>query len=94
MDISSATAQIVPNQFKAIKAPINVSNVSWRAVPVFGMLKQESTQNIYVTLTKPFSAGLLNLDAQIRCSWNQYTTVQMDLKHSQQIEKNIWCNAI
>ena len=85
MDISSATAEVAPNQFKAIKAFINASNVSWGVVHVFGMLKKQSTQNIYVTFTKCFPPGLLNLGAQIRCAWNQYTTVQMDLKYPQQI---------
>ena len=85
MDISSATAEVAPNQFKAIKAFINASNVSWGVAHVFGMLKKKSTQNIYVTFTKRFPPGLLNLGAQIRCAWNQYTTVQTDLKYPQQI---------
>ena len=85
LDISSATAQVAPDQFKAIKVSINVSNVPWRVAHVFGMVKKKSIQNIYVTFTKLFLSGLLNLGAQIRCTWNQYTTVQMDLKYLQQI---------
>ena len=36
-------------------------------------------------LSQNFSPGLLNLGAQIKCAWNQYTTVQMELEYSQQI---------
>ena len=80
--ISNATAQVAPDQIKVIKPSINVSNVSWSVLHVFGMLKKKSTQNIYVTFTKLFSPGLLNLGAQIRCAWNQ---CQTDLKYPQQI---------
>ena len=70
-------------QFKSIKASTNVSNVSWRVAHVFGILRTKSTQNIYVIFTNSFSPGLLNLGTQIRCAWNQYTTVQKDLKYPQ-----------
>ena len=76
---------VSPKPIQGYQTSINMSNVSWRVVHVFGMLKKKSTQNIYVTFTKCFSPGLLNLGAQIRCAWNQYTTVQMDLKYPQQI---------
>ena len=36
-------------------------------------------------LPQIFSPGLLNLGAQIKYAWNQYTTIQMDLKYLQQI---------
>ena len=36
-------------------------------------------------VSQNFSSGLLNLGAQIKCAWNQYTTVQMELEYSQQI---------
>ena len=40
LDVSSATAQSAPDQIKAIKPSISVSNVSWSVLHVFGMLKK------------------------------------------------------
>ena len=47
-----------------------------------GMLKKKSIYAKYLfTFTNFVSSDLPNLDAQVRCAYNQYITVQTDLKH-------------
>ena len=67
---------------KAVKASINVSNVSYMSCALLCMLiKKLFTQNIYVYFCKRFFPGIPNLGTQIRCAQNRYTAFQSDLKY-------------
>ena len=75
---------------KAVKASINVSNVSYKSCSLNWYAKKEKyLHEIYMfTFTKHFPPGLPNLGAQIRCAQNpnrcaqnRYTAVQTDQKY-------------
>ena len=68
---------------KAVKAFINVFNVSYKSCTLLWYAKNFKvfTRNIYVYVHKIFSPGLPNLGTQIRCAQSRYTAVQTDLKY-------------
>ena len=67
---------------KAVKASINVSNVSYKSCALLWYAKKEKYLHeiSMFTLTKNFPR-LANLSAQIRCAPNPYTAAQIDLKY-------------
>ena len=66
---------------KAVKASINVSNVSYKSSKyLWYAIKEKSTKYTNAYIHKKFSSGLPNLGAQIRRAQNWYTYVQTDLK--------------
>ena len=69
---------------KAVKASINVPNVSYMTSTILWYAKKEKHLHKISKFTlKLFSPGLSNLAAQIRCAQNWYIAVQIDPKYSQ-----------
>ena len=71
---------------KAVKASINVSNLSYKSCTLLGYAKKKSIYTKYLCfLSQQFFTtkvgDLTNLGAQISCAQNRYTAVQMDLKY-------------
>ena len=64
---------------KAIKASINVSNISCKSCTLLWYTKKETYLHEISMFTFIFFPRLLG--AHIRCAQNQYTTVQIDLKY-------------
>ena len=68
---------------KAVKASINVSNVSYKSCTLLcSAEKEKCLHKISVYFYKTFfSPGLRNIGAQIRCAQNRQTAVQTDVKY-------------
>ena len=66
---------------KAVKASINVSNISYKSYTLLWYKTEKYLHQISMFTFTIFSPGSPNLGTQIRCAQNQYTTVQVDLKH-------------
>ena len=68
---------------KAVKASINVSNVSYMTCTILWYAKKK--KSIYMKylclLSQIFRPGSPNLGVQIRCLRNRYTAVQAGLKY-------------
>ena len=82
---------------KAVKASINVSNLSYKSYTLLWYAKKEKYLHkiSMFTFANFFFPGLPNLGAKIRCAQNRYTAVQTDpntpYNYSVYLHKTFYC---
>ena len=82
MDLSLST-KLKLSDVKAVKASVNVSNISCKSCTILSYVKKNKyLQKLSMsTFTKKKFPSLPNLGCQIRCAQNQYAAVQLGLKY-------------